>query len=579
MIKQPLTILVENALRACLEDGTVSRPENGDDLPPVEIDIPRNPQHGDYATNIALLLARAGKDARRAPQIAARIVEKMRAAESGGPILSAEIAGGGFINLRLAPSFLGDALRAIVLAGPRFGRSNIGQGRKVLFEFVSANPNGPITVAHGRGGVIGDVLASLHDWTGYAASREFYVNDATNSLQMRTFARSVFIRYRQLLGHDDAVPEDGYPGEYVIDIARAVLEREGNAHENLTPDAAEPVFQTLAQHGMQAEQEAALRAFGIRFDTWYSENALHAAGGVQTVLEALKAGGHAYEENGALWLRSTAFGDDKDRVLVRADGNPTYIAGDLAYHKNKMERGFDRLVNIWGADHHGYVGRTKAGLAALGFDPARLDVVIYQLVRLLKDGVEVKSSKRFGNIVTLGELLDEVGTDAARFFFLLRTSDSSLDFDLDLAKRQEKENPVYYAQYAHARCCSVLERAREAGIAAVPADPVAVDLTLLSHPDEIALIKKLADFPGEIQEAAAARAPHRLPRYALDLAALLHTCYDQGNRDEARRFVRPDDPALTAARLTLVQGVRTVLANAFTILGVSAPTRMEHKNA
>jgi arginyl-tRNA synthetase len=570
MIKQQLIDIVSEAVAACRRDDAFALPDDTP-LPAIEIDAPRNPEFGDYATNVALVLARAARKPPR--EVAQRIVDKLRF-EDGAPLRAAEIAGAGFINFRLAPGFLGEALQTIVAQGANFGRSEATApgSERVLFEFVSANPNGPITVAHGRGGAIGDALATLFAWTGHRVSREFYINDATNSTQMKTFAGSVFARYRQLLGHDAPIPEDGYPGEYLIDIAREILERDGAAYENLPEAEAVPRFQQFATRGMQAQQEEALRAFGITFDTWYSENTLHEARAVESVLETLKRQGHAYEQNGALWLRSTAFGDDKDRVLVRADGSATYIAGDLAYHKDKFERGFDRLVNIWGADHHGYVARTKAGVAALGFDPGRLHVLVYQLVRLLKDGTEVKMGKRAGNIVTLEELLDEVGPDAARFFFLLRSPDSPLDFDLDLARKQEKENPVYYAQYAHARCCSVFEKARAAGVEIVVPD--AADLELLTHPDEVALIKKLADFPEEVREAARTFAPHRIPRYTLDLAALFHGYYDLGNRDTALRLVRADAPALTQARLLLARGVRTVLANAFSLMGVSAPERM-----
>ena len=567
--------MVADAVGACREQGALPLPD-GAALPPIEIDIPRNAGFGDYATNIALVLA---KTVRKPPrQVAESIVENLRFAD-GSPLQSAEVAGAGFINFRLAPGFLGEALREIVRQKEAFGRSDVGKGQRVLVEFVSANPNGPVTVAHGRGGAIGDALASLLTWTGHQVAREFYINDATNSTQMKTFARSVFARYRQLLGGNDVVPEDGYPGEYVIDIARGIMNRDGDRYGALTPEEAVPIFLNLATQGMQAQQEAALRAFGITYENWYSEKALHAGGAVEAVLEELKTRGHAEEENGALWLRSTKFdlGDDKDRVLVRADGSATYIAGDLAYHKDKFARGFDRLINIWGADHHGYVARTKAGLAALGFEPERLSILIYQLVRLLKDGQEVRMGKRAGNYVTLEERLDEVGRDAARFFFLMRSPHSPLDFDLDLAKKQEKDNPVYYAQYAHARCCSVFEKADATGIA-LP-DIENTDLTLLTHEGEVALIKKLADFPEEVREAAAGCAPHRIPRYVQDLAALFHGYYDLGNRDPALRFVQPDSPALTAARLSLASGVRTVLANAFRLMGISAPERMTREDA
>ncbi len=571
MIKQQLTQVVADAVRACQEEGAFELP--GGALPAIEIDAPRNPEFGDYATNVAMVLA---KTVRKPPRhVAQSIVDKLKIAD-GSVLRSAEIAGAGFINFRLTPGFLGDALRAVVRAGAGFGRSEDGGGEPVMVEFVSANPNGPITVAHGRGGAIGDALASLLDGTGHRVTREFYINDPPNSTQMKMFARSAFARYRQLLGRDDPIPEDGYPGEYVIDIARQILEREGDTYENLPPEEATGLFQDFATRGMREQHEAALRAFGIVYDTWFSENRLHESGAVQAVVAELKERGHTYEKSGALWFRATDFGVEKDEVLVRTDGSATYFAGDLAYHRDKFARGFDRLIDVWGADHHGHVPRTKAGLAALGLDPDRLHLLLYQLVRLLKDGNEVKMGKRAGNIVSLEELLEEVGKDAARFFFLLRSSDSPLDFDLDLAKSQKKENPVYYAQYAHARCCSVFEKAAAAGVP--PPDVDAVDLGPLTHDDEIALIKKLADFPEEVREAARGYAPHRIPRYVLDLAALFHGYYDLGNRDAALRFVQADNPALTGARLLLVAGVRTVLANACALMGISAPERMTRED-
>ena len=576
MLRERLTEAVRAALAAAQAEGALPLPPEGEPAFAVEVEVPRDPQFGDYTTNAALLLARSVREADSARAFGEALAARLSpppggAGATAGLIASAQPAGGGFVNLRLTQEALGQALADALAAGPSFGRSDVGGGKRVLVEFVSANPNGPITVAHGRGGVIGDALATLLEWTGWDVSREFYVNDATNSSQMKVFARSVFARYRQLLGHDDPVPDDGYPGEYVADIARTVLEREGDRFENLPPADAAVEFQALAMEGMQEQQRRSLEAFGIRFDTWYSEEALHRAGAVTGVLDALKASGHAYEEGGALWLRSTTFGDDKDRVLVRADGSPTYISGDLAYHRDKFARGFDRAVDVWGADHNGYVARTKAGLAALGLDPGRLHVALYQLVRLVKDGVEVKMSKRGGTIVTLDELVDEVGRDAARFFYLMRSSDAALDFDMDLARRHDRENPVYYAQYAHARCCSAREKARGLGL---DGEGAVDSLALLTLPDESALIKKIDDFPGEVRAAAKGYEPHRIARYALDLAAQFHAYYDRGNRDPAVRLVREEDPALTGARLALARGVRQTLAGALSLLGVSTPERM-----
>lgn len=457
----------------------------------------------------------------------------------------------------------GDALHQILAAGDRYGRTSDGARRRVLVEFVSANPNGPITVAHGRGGAIGDTLATLLEWTGNDVAREFYVNDAVGSQQMQIFAHSLFARYRQLLGHTDEVPEDGYPGEYVIDIAQRLVDAEGERYVGLTPHAAAPIFQALALHGMREQQTETLAAFGIHYDTWFSEKTLHASGAVETVLQTLTTRGFSFQNKGALWLRSTQFGDDKDRVLVRAEGSPSYLAGDLAYHADKLARGFDLLVDVWSADHHGYVARTKAGLAALGYEPFQLQIALYQPVRLIRNGVEEKIGKRTENSVTLDELIHEVGKDAARFFFLLQPSDTSQDFDLDLAHKQSKENPLHYTQSAHALCCSVLAKARELGTP-IPHGPAAdFDAALLTQPEEIALIKKLADFPIEVQQAAVALAPHRIARYVLDLASLLHQWYDSSA-----------DTPLSQARLALISAVRTTLANALTLLGVSAPSRM-----
>jgi arginyl-tRNA synthetase len=573
MLIERLTGAVRAALESAQADGSLPPSPPGTTFE-VDVEAPRDPQFGDYATSAALRLARARREAEAARAmadvLAARLTSADAAPETRELIASAEAAGGGFVNLRLTPTAFALALSEVRSQGAGFGRSDVGQGSRVLVEFVSANPNGPVTVAHGRGGAIGDVLATLFTWTGWDVHREFYVNDATNSLQMRVFARSVFARYRQLLGHGDTVPEDGYPGEYVRDIAHSILEREGNKYEDLPAAEAEGFFQALAMEGMLEQQKKTLASFGIRYDTWFSEEALHRAGAVRGVLEALEASGHAYLEGGALWLRSTAFGDDKDRVLRRADGSPTYIAGDLAYHKDKFDRGFDRAVDVWGADHNGYVGRTKAGIAALGFDPGRLHIALYQLVRLIKDGVEVKMGKRAGNIVTLEELVEEVGRDAARFFYLMRSSDAPLDFDIDLARRQDKDNPVYYVQYAHARCCSAREKARELGVAE-GGEP---DLTLLSQPEERALIKRIDAFPAEVRAAAAEYAPHRIARYAQDLAAQFHAYYDRGNRAPEWRLVRPEVPDVTAARLALADAVRQTLANALTILGIAAPERM-----
>ncbi|MBC8103881.1 MAG: arginine--tRNA ligase [Cytophagales bacterium] len=460
-----------------------------------------------------------------------------------------------------------ETLRRVLSQGQRYGRSETSTGRRVIVEFVSANPNGPITVAHGRGGALGDALAALLEWTGNDVSREFYVNDAAGSPQMRIFARSLLARYRQQFGQDDPIPEDGYPGDYVIEIARQIADRDGDQYLALPSETAAPIFEALALRGMHEQQSATLAAFGIRYDTWFSEQTLHASGAVEKVLGQLKMRDLAYEENGALWLRSTRFGDDNDRVLVRAEGTPTYLAGDLAYHADKLARHFDRLVDVWGADHQGYIARTQAGLAALSDAPAPLQIALYQPVRLLKEGVEVRMGRRGETTITLDELIREVGRDAARFFFLLHPADAALDFDMDLARTQRRENPVFAVQSAHARCCAAQKAAQGAGVLFPAEGGVSLDLVSLTQPAEVALIQKIAAFPDEVAAASDTLAPCRIARYALDLASLFHPWQDQQDSGAPAG----DDRSLAQAHLALVQGVRITLANALTLLGVSAP--------
>ncbi len=573
MIKQQLAALIEAALANARADGTLAI----DAVPTVTLEMPRSREHGDWATNIALALAPALKLPPR--EVASRILAHL---PMGGasPIAKADIAGPGFLNLTLRPDWLGDILARIQSEGDAYGTSSEGNGQKIVVEFVSANPNGPITVAHGRNAAIGDALCNLLEATGHAVSREHYVNDALNSTQMNNFGRSVFLRYRELLGRPVSAPEESapdwlYQGDYVADIARAVIATHGDAFADADIHDPQTVqtFRALSQEGMITQQRADLEAFGIHFDTWFAESDLYSDGRVQSAIDELTKRGHTYEADGALWLRSTTFGDDKDRVLVRASGAPTYIAGDAAYHKDKLDRGFDRAIDVWGSDHAGYIARTKATLAALGYDPARLQVLLYQLVRILKDGEFVKSSKRKGDVLELkADLIDEIGKDAARFFYLSRSPHSVLDIDVDLAKKTERDNPVYYVQYAHARIVQTIEKAQTEKNAAVPRANDA-NLSLLTEPGEVDLIKKLSDFPGEVAQAAADSAPQRVTQYARDLAALFHTFYDAGNRNAALRVVCDDEPTMKA-RLVLVDAARITLQNALSLLGVSAPDRM-----
>lgn len=556
MAKERVVALLEQALQRAKEAGDLSFTH----LPEVSVAPPRVKEFGDFATNVAMLLTR---EVGLSPRDVASIIVNHLPAD---PLVSkVEVAGNGFINFTLRPDWLHDVVRDIQAKGDTYGRWDVGQGTRVNVEFVSANPNGPITVAHGRGGAIGDVLARLLEAIGYQVTREFYVNDATNSLQMQHFARSLVVRYRQLLGEDVALPEDGYAGEYLVDIARELLEKEGGRLAEGDDEAVVERFRAYAEEAMKHQQQQDLADFGITFDVWFSENSLHTSGQVAQAIELLTARGYAYEHEGALWLRSTAFGDDKDRVLVRSNNQPTYIAADAAYHKNKFDRGFRHLIDIWGPDHHGYVARTRAAVAALGYPADSFEVLIYQIVRLFKGGELVRMSKRAGNVATLRDVLDEVGTDAARFFFLMRSHDSPLDFDLELAKKESSENPVYYVQYAHARICSILRVAVEEGWQVPNAQET--DLSPLQHEHEVALMKKLDEFPEEVLEAATQRAPHRLTRFSMDLADAFHKFYDTCR-------VVSDDRALTQARLVLVDATRIVLRNVLGLLGVTAPERM-----
>ena len=568
MIKEQLAEVISDALKIAKTNGTLAL----ETLPEVILEMPKSRAHGDWATGVALGLARTlGMPPR---EVAVKIVGLL---PIGGDALiaKADIAGPGFINLTLRSDWLADILRRIEAQGSAFGQSHTGTGQSIVIEFVSTNPNGPITVAGGRNAAIGDTMASLLTATGFKVSREYYINDALNSVQMNNFGKSVFFRYRELLGHSGQEWDEMYRGEYVADVAREVLEKDGAAYENADIDDPETtyIFRELSEAGMIAQQKTDLEAFGVVFDTWFSESTLHSDGRVQSAIDEVTKRGFTYEKDGALWLKATDFGDDKDRVLMRADGTPTYIAGDLAYHKDKFDRGFDRAINVWGADHAGYVSRTKAGIAALGYDPNRLYVLLYQLVNIVKDGEVVMSSKRKGNILELkADLIEEIGKDAARFFFLMRSPHSTLDIDINLAKKTEKDNPVYYVQYAYARIAQAIQKAFDEKNVSVPLTADA-DLSLLVEETEVVLIKKLSELPDEIALSAAEYAPQRLVQYARDLAAVFHSFYDAGNRSPTLRVVC-DDPETMKARLVLVAATQTVLRNTLTLLGLSAPERM-----
>ena len=572
MIRTLLTDLLATAVTSLEATGT---------LPPAEYVAPevaetKNPEHGDFACAFALTAAKkAGMNPRA-------IAEALAEALGESPMIAAvEIAGPGFLNIRLDPAWLGSLASTIE---PGFENSTCAKPLKLNVEFVSVNPNGPITVGSGRGAAFGDTLARVLSAVGHDVHREFYVNDGVNSEQMRLFAESVRHYVLEAAGQASEFPAEGYKGDYVQEVATSVLA--------VHPDAAShdvDWFQRQSQELMIARQKTDLADFGVVFDTWFSEQSLHEADAVRAALEKLKTDGVSYELDGALWLRSTAYGDDKDRVLVRADGRPTYIASDIAYHENKFARGFDKLIDIWGPDHHGYIGRMSAAVAAAGHAPEQFEVIIFQIVRFVKEGQPAPMRKRDGNIYSLRDLMDEIGKtllpsdpradsidlhgltenqrtrgrDVARFFYLMRSHDTHMDFDIDLATKQSDENPVFYAQYAHARICSVIAKAAEAGLVADPEKA-----HLLVNSKEGALIKKILDLPHEVRRCADDYSVHRLTTYAVELARTYHHFYD------VCRVIQPEDPELSAARLTLCEASRTGLRAVFGLLGISSPERM-----
>ena len=610
MITDDLAALVSEAVFAARDAGEFTLAE---DTIAVKLETPANKQFGDYSSNIALTLKKA-TGLSNSRDIADRILRHLPPGNS--LIDRVEVAGPGFMNFYLKPTWLQDTLVQIEAHDRCYGTANTRAGDKILIEFVSANPTGPISVVNGRAAVLGDVLGNLLASQGCVVSREFYINDALNSLQLEKFTETVMARYMQQLGHalqfadgdnnasttEPGVtqeegganlpvvpfPKDGYRGEYVRDIARSIVGEVGNRYAgavaqilgvnvdtlypaDVSAEEVKTYFRQATLHGMIATQKAALEAFGLHFDTWFYESSLYESGVVDKTIAALTERDYTYRQDGALWLRSSALGDDKDRVLVRSNEKATYIAADAAYHDNKFSRGFNRLINIWGADHHGYVGRLKAGVAALGYPPENLEIVLTQMVSLVRDGEAVIGGKRQGNVIELKEdLIDDIGKDAARFYFLLNSYETPATVDVELAKRQDKENPVYYVQYAHARLCSILRKAEEQEITLVAA--VRADRSQLTHPSELDVLRKLADYPEEVRVATEKYAPHRLTHYAMDMAALLNVFYE--NCQVLPRGDKPVTPELCLARLALVNGARIVLSNLLGLLGVTAPQEM-----
>ncbi|PID21660.1 arginine--tRNA ligase [Sporosarcina sp. P3] len=529
----------------------------GTEIPEIKLESPRSKENGDYAANIAMQLTKLAKKPPRA--IAESILEHLDTTSTA--IDTIEIAGPGFLNIRLKTDSLGDIVKSVLDQGVDYGRSDSGQQQKIQVEFVSANPTGDLHLGHARGASLGDSLCNILDKAGYNVAREYYINDAGN--QINNLALSIDVRYFEALGLEKEMPEDGYRGADIIAIAKDLVEQYGDKYVHVPEEERLAFFR---EHGLNIELDKLkkdLADFRVHFDNWFSETSLYNNGKIEVALTKLRENGHVYEEDGATWFRSTTFGDDKDRVLIKQDGSFTYLTPDIAYHQDKLSRGFDKLINIWGADHHGYIPRMKAAIQALGYDRDTLEVEVAQMVQLYKDGEKFKMSKRTGKAVTLRELVEEVGLDAVRYFFAMRSGDAQMDFDLDLAVSKSNENPVYYAQYAHARICSILRQAKEQNVEASTEH-----VTLLQDEKELELLKKLGDFPKLISDSARMRAPHRVTTYIQELAATFHSFYN------ANKVLDPENKDLSEARLALITATKTTIANALKLVGVEAPERM-----
>lgn len=563
MMRQRIATLVETALQAAATtEELVTAP-----FPAVVIGIPANPEHGDFSCNIAMQIAKGERKAPR--QVAETVIRHI--ADPSGLLAKCEIAGPGFINFFVAPGAWQQILLEIEAEGAAFGRTTSGAGRKVQVEFVSANPTGPLHIGHGRGAAIGDTICRLLQASGWDVTREFYYNDAGQ--QITNLALSVQARCLGIESDDPRWPADGYQGEYIKDVAASYLAKEtvdsDDRHVTALGDPHDlDAIRNFAVACLRREQDLDLKAFDVHFDVFTLESGLYSEGRVDAVVKLLMENGHAYEQDGALWLRTTDFGDDKDRVMRKSDGGYTYFVPDIAYHLAKWQRGFTRVINEQGSDHHSTITRVRAGLQALdlGIPTGWPEYVLHQMVTVLRGGEEVKISKRAGSYVTLRDLIDEVGRDATRFFFIMRKPDSQLVFDIDLAKEQSPDNPVYYVQYAHARICSIFENAADKGFTA-PEQPLPAEIALLDTPEELQLIKLLSALPDTVDDSAQNFEPHRLTYYLTELAGCFHGFYNK-NR------VITEEPPLTRARLYLLKRTAQTLKNALNILGISAPERM-----
>ncbi len=552
-MKTVIKQIIHDALEKAQQAGELELPS----FPEIVVEKPKDEKMGDFSTNIGMTLA---KSERKNPKT---IAESVARHLKSGDLSKVEVAGPGFINIKMSQEFFLKRLRNAVSQGENFGSSDSGQGTKVMIEFVSANPTGPLHVGHGRGAAVGDCLARIMKKAGYDLSTEYYINDVGN--QMNFLGRSTWLRYRELKGEEIEFPEDHYRGDYIKDIAQEVIDQKGDVFLNKSEEECIPFFRRFAKDNILKGIKKDLSEFRVNFDNWFSEESLYEDKSVENAVDWLKGQGHIYEKDGAVWLKSSAFDDDKDRVIVKQTGERTYFCSDIAYHQNKINRGFKKLINLMGADHHGYVPRMEAVLEAMGYDKKIFKILLVQFVSLLRAGEKVSMSTRSGEFETLEDVVSEVGVDATRYFFLMRSSDTHLDFDLELAKKETPDNPVFYIQYAHARICSIFRAAEENGV--IWDSSAGVDLAPLNEDEEFAIIQAILSFPEVVEKSARALEVHRISHYLLDLVSRFHGYY-------SRHRVISDDKLLTQARLFLLDALRITIRNGFELMGISSPEKM-----
>ncbi len=555
MIRSRLLEMVAECFAAGVTEGLWSEKGAGK----FTVEQPKHEGQGDFSTNFAMVLA--GIERKKPRDIAAILVEKLAVHKE--LIARVEVAGPGFVNITIQPAVWQELIGTVLTAGARFGRSNVGAGRKVLVEFVSANPTGPLSIGHGRQAILGDSIARLLEATGHNVFREYYYNDAGR--QMRVLGESTRARYLELVGKEHRFPEDGYQGEYIIDIARSLVEEKG---DSLAEEAEVEPFKVQAERAIFKDISGTLLRMGIKFDNYYNERSLYEEGHIDDVVNKLRELGYVYEKDNATWFTTTQFGQEQDRVIIKSSGEPTYRLPDIAYHREKFRRDFDWLIDIFGSDHVATVPDVLSGVKALGYDPEKVTVVLHQFVTLTRDGKQVKMSTRKANFVTVDELLDEVGVDPVRFFFMMRKADSQMEFDLALATKESQENPVYYVQYAHARLCAIVRQAEEKGMAVPEVETLSsVDTSLLVEAEEIKLLKAMSALPAVVEQSALELAPHKMIFSLIELAGLFHSFYN-------KHKVLTDDSVLSSARLSLMLALRIVLHNGLSICGLTAPEKM-----